>query len=181
MAEGQTQIEKECNRSSNGGRDELRLLALEIRPKKAGFAIFEGSTLLDWGVTHYGAATPAIRRIGSLLDRHVPSVIVTRQRPRLKHSRDGASIVQSIKRGAKRRSIPVRFRDAQQIRAFFKQRGCRSKHKTAVLLAEWFPELAWRVPPKRKLWQSEPHNALLFDAVATAVTFLAAESGREKV
>lgn len=177
MAEGQTQIRKVCNRSSNSGADELRLLALEIRPKKVGFAVFERSTLMDWGVTRYGAATSAMRRIGSLLDLHVPAVIVIRRRPRSKHSLTGASILRSIKRGAQRRSIRVLSLDAHKIRAFFKQRGCRSKHKTAELLAEWFPELAWRVPPKRKLWQSEPYNTLLFDAVATAATFLTAESG----
>ena len=109
----------------------------------------------------------------------MPSVVVIRWRPRLKHSLTDASIVESIKRGAQRRSIRILSLDAHRIRAFFKQRGCRSKDKTAALLAEWFPELAWRVPPKRKSWQSEPHNALLFDAVATAVTFLTAESGRD--
>jgi hypothetical protein len=57
-----------------------------------------------------------------------------------------------------------------------KQRGCESKHSIAVLLAEWFPELALRVPAKRKLWESEPHNALLFDAVAIAVAYLTAQS-----
>jgi hypothetical protein len=122
-----------------------------------------------------------VRRIGSLLDLYAPSVIVTRRRPRLKHSQAGASIVQSIKRGAQRRSICVKTLDAHRIRAFFKQRGCRNKHQIGVLLAQWFPELAWRVPPKRKVWQSEPHNTLLFDAVASAATFLAAESGRNKV
>jgi len=176
MAEGQTQVEKERSLPPDGEGEVLRLLVLEIRPRKAGFAVFEGSTLLDWGVTSYDSATPAIRRIGSLLDLHVPSVIVIRKRPRLKHRLTGASIVQSIKRAAQRRSIRVRSLDAHGIRAFFKQRGCRSKDNTATLLAEWFPELAWRVPPKRKSWQSEPHNALLFDAVATAVAFITAES-----
>lgn len=172
MAEGQTQIAKERQRPSKSGSDGFRLLALEIRPQKAGFAMFEGSALLDWGVTRYGKDTPPSRRIGALVDLHGPSVIVTRRRPRLNHSQTGASVVESIKRGAQRRSIHIRSLDANQIRAFFKQRGCDTKHATIALLAEWFPELTLRVPPKRKLWQSEPHNALLFDAVAIAVTYL---------
>jgi hypothetical protein len=175
MAEGQTQIEKERNRPSNGGPDEVRLLALEIRPRKAGFAVLDGSTLLDWGVTTYGPKIPAMRRITSLLDLHAPSIIVTRRRPRSKYGLNVAKIVQSIKRGVQRRSIRVESLDADRIRAFFKQRGCAGKHKTAALLAEWFPELAWRLPPKRKPWQSEPHNALLFDAAAIAAVFLTAE------
>ena len=175
MVERQTQIETEGQQPLNGS-GEFRLLALEIRPQKAGFAIFEGSTLLDWGVTRYGKDIPPSRRIGSLVDLHGLSVIVTRWRPRLKHSQIGASVVESIKRGAQRRLIRFRSLDALEIRAFFKQRGCESKHSTAVLLAEWFPELAFRVPEKRKLWQSEPHNALLFDAVAIAVTFLTGQT-----
>jgi hypothetical protein len=171
MAEGQTQIGNEGQRPTNG-TGEFRLLALEIRPQKAGFAVFEGSTLLDWGVTRYGKDIPPSRRIGALVDLHGPSVIVTRWRPRLKHSQAGARVLESIRRGAQRRLIHIRSLDAGEIRAFFKQRGCESKHSTAVLLAEWFPELALRVPEKRKLWQSEPHNAILFDAVAIAVTFL---------
>jgi hypothetical protein len=166
MAEGQTRIEKEG--------EALRLLALEIRPQKAGFAVFDGATLLDWGVRGYGR-TPAFRRIETLLSLYTPSVIVIRRRHYLKHDDAGARVVQSIKRGAQRKSISVRSLDAQHIRAFFKQRGCDSKHAIATLLAEWFPELAWRLPAKRKLWQSEPHNTLLFDAVAIAVTFLTAQ------
>ena len=167
MAEGQTRLEKEG--------DVLRLLALEIRPQKAGFAVFEGASLLDWGVRGYGQ-TPAIRRIETLLSLYAPSVIVIRRRPYLKHGDNGARVVQSIKRGAQRKSISVPSLDAHHIRAFFKQRGCESKHAAATLLAEWFPELAWKVPPERKPWQSEPHNTLLFDAVAIGVTFLTTES-----
>ena len=174
MAEGQTHIENGPRLFSNR-TDAVLLLALEIRAKKAGFALFQRSALLDWGMTCSGKATPAIRRIGSLLDLHSPTMIVIR-RPRLKHSQAGASNVEKIKRGAKRRSIPVQSLDAYRIHAFFKQRGCSNKHQIGLFLAERFPELASRVPPKRKLWQSEPHNALLFDAVATAVTFLTEES-----
>jgi hypothetical protein len=167
MVEGQTRVEKEG--------EALRLLALEIRPQKAGFAVFEGATLLDWGVRDYGP-TPAFRRIGTLLSLYAPSVIVIRRRHYLKHGDTVARVVQSIKRGAQRKSISVQSLDAHRIRAFFKQQGCESKHAASTLLAEWFPELAWKLPPERKPWQPEPHNTLLFDAVAIAVTFLIAQS-----
>jgi len=131
--------------------------------------------MLDWGVRGYGL-TPAFRRIGALLSLYAPSVIVIRRRHYLKHGDPGARVVQSIKLGARRKSISVRSLDTHHIRAYFKQRGCETKHAVATLLAERFPELAWKVPPKRKPWQSEPHNTLIFDAVAISVTFLTAES-----
>ena len=40
-------------------------------------------------------------------------------------------------------------------------------------LAEWFEDLAWKPPLRRKPWQHEPHNTVIFDALATAVVFLA--------
>jgi hypothetical protein len=172
MAERPTQIGKESKPWPISSTEELRLLALEIRPRKAGFVVLEGATLLDWGVTTYGTGTPAMRRIASLLDLHTPSIIVTRRRPRLKKGQAVPNIMQSIKREARRRSIHFQSLDAHQVRAFFIQRGRRNKHVVATLLAEWFPELAWKLPPKRKLWQSEPHYATLFDAVAIAVTYL---------
>lgn len=177
MAEGPTQI---ANAEAAASRDD-RLLALEIRPKKAGFAVLDGASLHDWGVTRYGQATPPSKRIASLLDLHMPSIILMRQRPRMKNDKTVASIVKSITSEAKARSIQIQPLAAHQVRAFFNQRGHRNKHAVAIRLAGWFPELAWKVPPKRKLWQSEPHNTLLFDAVATAVTFLTRDTLADKL
>lgn len=146
MVERETQVRNDGCQSSRGETDELRLLALEIRPRKAGFAVLEGATLLDWGVTTYGPGRPAMRRIASLLDLHAPSIIVTRRRPRLKNGQTVPNIVESIKSEARRRSIRFRTLDAHQVRAFFIQRGRRNKHAVATLLAEWFPELAWKLP-----------------------------------
>lgn len=154
----------------------LRLLALEIRPSKAGFAFFEGTDLVDWGVTTYGITVPALKRVVFLLDLHAPSIIVTRRRQRMTSGTAVPNIVASIKWEARRRTVRFHSFDARQIRAFFAERECHNKHAVGAQLAEWYPALAWRLPPKRKLWECEPHNALLFDAVATAVAFLA--SGR---
>src|ERR1700733_14311901 len=111
MAEGETKIEKDSARVSIEGNDQVRLLALEIRAKKAGFAMFEDSLLLDWGVTRYGAAIPASRRIGTLLDLHRPAIIVTRWRPRLKSSPTCVNVVKNVKGGAHRRSIRMTILD----------------------------------------------------------------------
>jgi hypothetical protein len=180
MVKREKQVENEAERPSKSGNNECRLLALEIRPRKAGFAILEGSALLDWGVTSYDPVTPAIGRIASLLDLHGPSVIVTRRRPDLKNDQVIAGIVESIREEARRRSMGFQTLDADRVRSFFTHRGRGNKHEVALLIAEWFPELAWRVPPKRRPWQSEPKVVPLFDAVATAVTFLTGESSGEK-
>jgi hypothetical protein len=172
MVERSEQVAKEISNPSKSETGDLRLLALEIRPRKAGFAVFEGATLQDWGVASYGPPSPSIRRIGSLIDLHEPSVIIIRRRSLLKKDRAVEDIGRSIQQEAARRTIQFWPLDAFAIRTFFAARGQRTKHEIASQIADWFPELAWKLRPKRKPWQSEPHNAALFDAVAIAVTFL---------
>ena len=180
MVERESQLRNDRGHSSRGESDELRLVALEIRSRKSGFAVFNGATLLDWGVTTYGPATSAIQRIASLIDLNAPSIIVTRRRPRLKDSQTVRNLLESIRREATRRAIRFQILDSRQVHSFFIQRGRRNKHAIATLITEWYPELAWKLPPKRKPWQTEPYNATLFDAVAIAATFLMAESSCEK-
>ena len=172
MVERSEQIAKESSNPSKRGTDDLRVLALEIRPRKAGFAVFEGAALQDWRVAGYGPASPAMRRLGSLIDLHAPSIVVIRRRSFLRKASAVANIGRNIQQEAARRMIQFRPLDASAVRALFTDRGHRTKHEIASQIADWFPELAWKLPPKRKPWQSEPHNAALFDAVAIAVTFL---------
>jgi hypothetical protein len=48
---------------------------------------------------------------------------------------------------------------------------CKTKVELAATLAMIFPELAWRLPPKRKIWQSEHRRQTAFDAIALAVGY----------
>ena len=68
--------------------------------------------------------------------------------------------------------MKVRWIPAKTVRAFFADHGAATKHAVASLLAEWFEELTWQVPAKRKPWQSERYNTLMFDALATGMAFL---------
>jgi hypothetical protein len=35
-----------------------------------------------------------------------------------------------------------------------------------------FPEIGWKLPPKRKPWESEHYSMSIFEALETAVTYL---------
>ncbi|MGH9612192.1 MAG: hypothetical protein ACRD4P_03835, partial [Bryobacteraceae bacterium] len=80
--------------SRNGGAK--RVLALDLRPGKAGFAVFEGTQLLDWGVTMYGKQafeTTVRRRITRLLDLHSPDLaVLLRRRARSANAAEALTI-----------------------------------------------------------------------------------------
>ncbi len=48
----------------------------------------------------------------------------------------------------------------------------RNKYGIAVALSDRFPELADRVPAKRKPWQSEDYRMSIFDAMALGLAYL---------
>jgi len=58
------------------------------------------------------------------------------------------------------------------VRRFFARYNGTTKHAIASLLAGWYPDLFWKLPRKRRIWQSESYNMAVFDAAATGVAYL---------
>lgn len=161
-----------------------RLVAFEVRPNRIGFVVFEGATrLLDWGVRIYGkqdgSAVLAGKKAASLLDLYSPSVLVIRQRKdvSMQVAEKLRTIIRRISAEARLRSINFRKNTPTAIQRFFKQYGCATKHEIATTLAGWFEELSWKLPPKRRAWDSEHSSAVIFDAAAAAVAFIASSEG----
>lgn len=121
-------------------------------------------------------------RIDPLLDFYGPSVVAIRK-PRI-HSLEIArrvdDAIKSIRIEAKRRSAEVHVVSAETVKDFFTQSGLTSKDKIASALAERFEEIAWKLPKRRKVYQSERHNMLIFDALAIGVAFFASKRGIKK-
>jgi hypothetical protein len=157
-----------------------RILALEVRPRVTGFvAIRLPSDLLDWGRRKHRAATKELAamvatKINALLELTMPSVIVVRSRNvrSLKARRKIKAILRVIRQQAEQRSIDFQMISTKAVHHFFDPHGHASKHQIAEVIAGWFPELSWRLPPKRKAWKSEDHRMVIFDAIATALVFL---------
>jgi hypothetical protein len=165
---------------------EPRILAIDLRAQLFGFAVLEGPrTLLDWGrkpFRNHGARNDLMvvcRKITKLLGFFAPSIIV------LKHTRGrndrepvrSKSIVEAIRREAKSRSIELVLLKRKDIHIAFRQSSGISKYEIAGLVAEIFPELAWKLPPNRKNWQPEHHNMPIFDAISLGVAYLLGRSG----
>ncbi len=158
------------------GHCRQRLLALEVRPQEFGFIVFEGTTrIMDWGTRmavdwQNRKRVVALKAIRRLLDFYRPPMIVLHRNG---SSVDAIRVATIIRAEARRRSVQCQTVAMADVGRFFAALGCTTKHEIASLIAEWFAELSWVVPPKRKPWQSESRHTLIFDAAAVGVVFLA--------
>jgi hypothetical protein len=82
-------------------------------------------------------------------------------------------VMRTIRAEPTPRLTEVQMLSTRAVRRFFVEYGCETKHQIASVLAEWFEDLAWKLPPKRRPWEGEHHNSVIFDAVAVGVTFFA--------
>lgn len=152
-----------------------RILAIEVRGRAFGFAFVDGpEALLDCGVKAFRGGVNAVRvppgaKIANLLGEYVPEVILIRVAKRA----EGKPVAREVSKAITRYgSAEVRPTTLETVRRFFAPAGrARNKHERAVIVAQQFPEIAWRLPPKRKPWQREDQREVLFDAVALALTY----------
>jgi hypothetical protein len=156
-----------------------RLLALEVRLSKLGFAVFEGPTnLLDWGVRSFEKGSKALPssvsdRLGVLFAFYEPFAVVIRSRNyHLRaHERSQRKIMKIIKSESRRHSMKFTIVTVKQVRNAFSKNGEICKHDIAMLITDQFQELSWKLPRRRKAYQSELAAMLVFDAAATGVTY----------
>ena len=155
----------------------VKTLGLAIRSRWLGFAeLDENGVLLDWGMIFYQsrnshALKSARARLEELIARTRPLCIAV-VRPRLAvHERLTAvrSFLRFLRGIASRESIDITGVSRDELRTTLLRDGRRNKDEIALAVARIFPELAWRLPPERKLWTKEDLRMALFDAVAGAL------------
>lgn len=164
---------------------ESRILAIDLRARFFGFAVFEGAgALLDWGRKAFRNGNPqddamiVRKRIAFLLTFFAPSILVLKcsgGRTDGEPSK-GRKTIEVIRRQTEIQSVELVFLTRKDIQRAFLERGKSSKYRIACLIAEIFPELAWKLPPKRKNWQPEHHNMTIFDAVSLGLTYFLHDS-----
>jgi hypothetical protein len=155
------------------------VLALDLRHRRLGYAVFQGHrTLLEWGQRVYPAVGDterelAQRRIAKLLDGFAPDLILLKQ----EHWERGHSDMHlihplaALQAEAQRYAIPIRLIEEKTVRTAFAIFGCSTKAEIAATLASLFPELIRSVPPPRKPWQSQHPRMAVFDAIALGVAY----------
>jgi hypothetical protein len=161
---------------------QCRILAIDLRSQLFGFAVLEGpGMLLDFGrkpcriTATRNTPMTVQKKTADLLTLFVPSTIVLKSEwgRRKQASSERKESIEAIKQEAAMRSVQMYFLNRRDIHRVFRQSGNISKYKIAGLIAEMFPELAWKLPPNRKNWQPEHHNMAIFDAVSLGLTYYA--------
>ena len=143
-----------------------RVLAIDLRMQRFGFVLLERpNMLLDWGVSgyHSSVSKALTRKIAQVAEQFGPSLILCRQ------TFENGKLLDTLKREALAHSISVHFVTPQAMHDHFAQCGRPNKYAVSELVARQFPELAWRMPGKRKPWQSERITQGIFDAAALVI------------
>jgi hypothetical protein len=145
-------------------------VALDVHPRSFGYVVIESpAKLLDWGV----------RRSYQKTKNHPEVLVRGRLRPLLKIWKPGAVVtrignrtnkdVQSLLRHIKKEAGATSF---LPIKGSKDPRPGRSKYERAVEIAARFPEIGWKLPSKRKPWESEQYSMSIFEALTIAISYL---------
>jgi hypothetical protein len=154
---------------------EKRILAIDLRGRSFGFAVFEGpSRLLDWGVKSFrrgvnAVKSPASDKFGTLMDDFSPDEVVLRKRDGDGHKRR-CEMREAILREAAKRRIPARQLSRSAVKNTFMGVN-RNKYTIAAALAKRLPELAPRLPAVPRIWMSEDYRMSVFDAAALGIAY----------
>ena len=156
-----------------------RILAIDLRPRRFGYAVFEGPRmLLDWGVSGYppenhGESVVAGKRLAALLKVSSPSAIVVKRErwDSAKTNAGSRSLAEAISNESSTRSIPICLLGQDELASTFLNLQCETKYEIASALTRIFPELFWKLPPKRQVWQPEHARMTMFDAVALGLAY----------
>ena len=154
--------------------NEKRILAIDLRSRSFGFAVFEGpARLLDWGVKSFrqgvnAVKIPAGEKFAGLMDEFFPSAIVVQKD--FFESKKKTGMRDSLLKRAEGHRIPIRLLSRRAVRLAFAGAN-RNKYTIAAALAKQLPELGPRLPGVRKIWKSEDYRMSIFDAAAAGVAF----------
>jgi hypothetical protein len=148
-----------------------RILSLEVRERGFGFAIIErGVALRGCGTRgrntgEFMAGTSVVQKLTQLLQVARADLVVMGS-PETARARSAARL---LAKTARERELRVERISRKALLATFPD--C-NKHEIAVAIGKRFPCMAGQVPPNRRPWQSEYYWTIIFDAIASGLTFL---------
>lgn len=159
-----------------------RELLLAVYPFSRGFAFtyFEGPLApVDWGIKEISSADKNARAIAALrllVDRLQPDALIIQDctGERVRRAQRIKRLHQLIRHFVTAEVIDVHAYSREQVRACFSRVGAQTRFEIAQALAGQIRAFGHRLPPVRKIWQSEDPRMSLFDAAALVMTHYAA-------
>jgi len=152
----------------------VRYLGVDVRPRSYGFVVIEGGTLLDSGIRICDRSQfddCLGQRFLRILQTYSPSVVIMRKLTSPPAADRKRAIVAAIKKAARQCKVDVAFISPAALRRHFSRYNASTKYEIARAVAQIFPDLAWKLPHKRKSWESEHHRMSIFDAAAVVISY----------
>lgn len=157
-----------------------RDLVLALYPFTAGLAysLFESPlSPLEWGIKDIRGkrkAAVGLEAAQALIERLKPDALVLLDLSGPpKRSAHVLKLQRLIEGHAQAQALDVHRFTRQQIRAVFKPLGAASRYEIAQVIASKVHAFRNRLPPPRKLWETEPARMGLFDAASLVMAFFA--------
>jgi len=155
-----------------------RVLAVDPRRNKVGFAFFQDAILEDWGgrairggLLRDQTRGVLVAKVVRLLEHYRPQMILlpNTNKGQFKRSRFARSVIRAISSEAWSRQIRVSTVTPGKVKRIFdraRHSGGRTHQTKNAIVAEWFPPLRPRIPTERKAWHTERWSTPMFTAVA---------------
>lgn len=141
----------------------LRILAFAAASGRVGHVFLRSGQLMDWGLSRMASMSPerAARHASRLIEKLKPDVVITEDVPKTStKSQLTRSLIAAIARVAE---------EAKLLDIRTRTKTFANKYAEAAALAEQFAELRAWLPPRRRLWDPEPQNTVIFEALALAL------------
>lgn len=145
----------------------LRLLVVTAATGRIGYVFFIGHQLVDFDLSRKGFkdTTEAAAVFQEWILDFKPNVVVTER------------LSEKSKKGQRAREIIETFAQIASHNYVYDitvapDREGRSRHAHAVHLSDIYPDIAYRLPRKRKFYESEDRAMILFDALTLAHSIL---------
>ena len=157
-------------------------MAIVPTSRGLGYVAFENPGLvIDWGVkdVRKDKGRACLQKAGALIDLLKPSVLVVEdwQHSSSRRSRRVKELVRNLAHLGKERDVTVVRCSREEMLTVFARMGAESKDDIAGVVARYVPELGQRLPPRRRIWDSEHYSMSIFEAAALALTYFARSQG----
>jgi hypothetical protein len=164
------------------GQDSRVTMAIAPTSRGFGYVVFEDRDLLmDWGVkeARNNKTHDCLLKLRVLMHMLQPALLVVEDTTHRGSRRSVriSKLIDAVIELAKDKSIAVSRCSRDEVLSVFGRAGAKSKDDIAGTVAKALPELAPRLPRRRRIWESEHYSMALFDAAALALTHFARSEG----
>jgi ribosomal protein L17 len=169
----------------NATHDSRVTMAIAPTSHGFGYVVFDNPDLLiDWGVkdVRKNKLPDSLLKVRVLMHMLQPEVLVVEDahHSSSRRSKRVRELVDKIADLAKDKGIVVARCSRQDVLTIFGRVGAQSKDDIAGAVAKVLPELAPRLPRRRRIWESEHYSMAIFEAAALGLTHFACSEERAR-